>query len=131
MELTGLLFSCQRSTERHLPYSLQAKQIAVQIEQFAQARAVRLTAAQISSILRGLTGANHEMSPDALKALAAVLMANDCQRLQLASEHDIKHIVWSFSMQVSLHTVECMHCRHNQNACEKINCQALPSSVCA
>lgn len=86
-------------TERGSALGLTLKSIACNIEELAAARAARLSTGQVASIVRGLTGSSHIMHPNSVLAIAAVLVAQDCQRLKLASDQDWKDVVWGFSMQ--------------------------------
>lgn len=79
---------------------LHVQRIAAEIEGLASRSAPRLVAWQIAGLLRGLTSVRRTIKPEAMMGFAARVVANDCQRLNLATDKDIKEIVAAFAAQV-------------------------------
>eukprot|EP00798_Chlamydomonas_sp_ICE-L_P028658 gene28658-31834_t len=87
------LYQLDKSLTRHVA------KVAAELERLAASRAPRLTAWQASLVVRGLNNSNHKLKEESLLALAAVLIQDKCQRLELAAEDSLKDIFYGFGSQ--------------------------------
>jgi hypothetical protein len=86
-----------------LPFNghlFQARRIIAQLEDLAAERAPRLTAWHIGCLMEGADAARHPLKPETLNLWAARVVADECQRLVLASDGDVRCIVRGFASQV-------------------------------
>lgn len=75
----------------------QRQRISAQLERLASQWATRMVTSNIASVLQGLLRANHQLTHLSLQKLAARIIANDCQRLSVASSWELKAVVQGFS----------------------------------
>ena len=112
MKLAVLLAvaTCRDSTRGSFPpspsavntvgaHGIQIHRVAAELEGLASRSAPRLVAWQLAGLLRGLTSVRWMIRPVVLTSLAARVVADDCQRMKLASDKEVKEIVAAFAAQ--------------------------------